>query len=131
MLIFEFKKLREQKDNFRAYEGKDGMRRFVDGYYAVAEPLAAMVGMVIGSKSSCMASLRRSLLQASVRDVLRMVSTGNGDYLRDPSRMFPGLANFDAEHNRPPNQAPNHGTTMLSHIFVDLADDVTVTTRKR
>lgn len=27
MLIFEFKKLREQKDNFRAYEGKDGMRR--------------------------------------------------------------------------------------------------------
>ena len=105
------------------------MRRFVDGYYAEAEPLAAMVGIVIGDKRDCVAALRRSILQAGVRDVLRMVSTGNRDYIREPSSMFPVLADFDTEHNRPPNQAPMHGTTVLSHIFVDLGDDVT--TRKR
>lgn len=124
-LIFEFKKLRDSNVSLRAYEGEDGMRRFVDGYYAEAEPLAAMVGMVIGDKGACIAAVRRSILQVSVRDSLRMVSTGKGDYLRDPSGMFPGLADFDTEHSRPPEQAPAHGTTMLSHIFVDLADDGT------
>ncbi|MBI5460781.1 MAG: hypothetical protein HY941_01170 [Gammaproteobacteria bacterium] len=122
-LVFEFKKLRDSKDSFRAYEGGDGMRRFVDGYYAAAEPLAMMVGMVIGDRRSCVAALRRSLMQADVRDTLCMVSTSKGDYLRDPSGMFPHLADFDTEHNRPPKQAPTHGTTMLSHIFVILADE--------
>lgn len=119
-LIFEFKKLRDNKGSLRAYEGEDGMQRFVDGNYAIAEPLAAMVGMVIGEQRGCIDALRRSLSEHGQHAALRMVPSGDGEYLRDPSVLFPRLANFDTEHSRPSEQATAHGTIMLAHIFVSL-----------
>jgi len=119
-LIFEFKKLEDTSNSCKIYRGKEGMRRFVDGDYAKGLPLALMVGMVIGDQNACMQGLRRSLLSTASKSDLRMVGDAVGALLRDPSRVFPGVAYFDTEHNRPPASAPSHGTLLLSHMFVPL-----------
>lgn len=119
-LIFEFKKIEATPGSYKIYRGKDGMRRFVDGEYAKGLPLALMVGMLIGDQNACMQGLYRSLLSAAAKSDLRMVNDASGALLRDPSAMFPGLAQFDTEHNRPAGSAPSHGTLLLSHMFVRL-----------
>lgn len=124
-LIFEFKKLEATPGSCKIYRGRDGMRRFVDGEYAKGLPLALMVGMVIGDQNNCLQSLRRSLLSTAAKADLRMVGDASGELLRDPSTMFPGVAHFDTEHNRPEASAPAHGTLLLSHIFVRLPDPPT------
>jgi len=119
-LIFEFKKLENTPNSCKIYRGKDGMRRFVDGNYAKGLPLALMVGMVIGDQNACLQGLRRSLLSTASKSDLRMVGDASGALLRDPSKVFPGVAYFDTEHNRPAGNAPTHGTMLLSHMFVPL-----------
>lgn len=120
LLIFEFKKLRPTKDSWKTYHGTEGMRRFVDGHYAIGRPLAFMVGMIIGDRLECIAGLRRSILSPGTLSDLRMVSRGAGEYIFDPSLHFPSTAIFDTEHNRPASKAAKHGTILLSHLFVDL-----------
>lgn len=83
-------------------------------------PLALMVGMVIGDQDACVQGLRRTLLSTASKSDLRMVGDASGALLRDPSRVFPGIAYFDTEHNRPSASAPSHGTLLLSHMFVPL-----------
>ncbi|WP_194965957.1 hypothetical protein [Polaromonas sp. Pch-P] len=119
-LIFEFKKLEATNGSCKIYLGQNGMRRFVDGEYAKGLPLALMVGMLIGDESACVQTLRRSLLSTAETADLRMVGDASGALLREPSGMFPGVAQFDTEHNRPAASAPSHGTMLLSHIFVRL-----------
>jgi hypothetical protein len=119
-LIFEFKKLEATPGSFKIYRGKEGMRRFVDGEYAKGLPLALMVGMLIGDQSACVQGLRRSLLSVAAKSDLRMVGDASGALLRDPSTMFPAVALFDTEHNRPAASAPSHGTMLLAHMFVRL-----------
>lgn len=121
-LIFEFKKLEATPGSCKIYRGKHGMRRFVDGEYAKGLPLALMVGMLIGEQSVCVQNLRRSLLSVAAKSDLRMVGDATGSLLRDPSTMFPEVAKFDTEHNRPASSAPSHGTMLLSHMFVRLPD---------
>lgn len=121
-LIFEFKKLEAKPTSCKVYRGRDGMRRFVDGEYAKGLPLALMVGMVIGDEVACVQTLRRSLLSPAAKADLRMVSNGSGALLREPSVVFPEVAHFDTEHNRPAAIAPPHGTMLLSHMFVRLPD---------
>lgn len=119
-LIFEFKKLEAKTTSCKIYQGEKGMRRFVDGNYAKGLPLALMVGMLIGDGDACVQTLRRSLLSSAAKADLRMVSNGGGALLREPSVVFPGVAHFDTEHNRPAAIAPPHGTMLLSHMFVRL-----------
>ena len=119
-LIFEFKKLEAKTTSCKVYRGRHGMRRFVDGEYAKGLPLALMVGMVIGDRDACIQALRRSLLSTAAKADLRMVGDGSGTLLREPSVVFPGVAHFDTEHNRPASIAPPHGTMLLSHMFVRL-----------
>lgn len=122
-LIFEFKKLSEKPRSWRNYREEDGMRRFVDGNYAHGLPVAMMVGMVIGSTDTCVDGLKRSLLARGSLDDLRMVSRGDKKFITEPSTMFPGIALFDTEHNRPAEMAPSHGTMLLSHMFVSMPNE--------
>lgn len=120
LLIFEFKKLRATKDSWKTYHGTEGMRRFVDGHYAIGRPLAFMVGMIIGDRLECIAGLRRSILSPGTLSDLRMISRSGGQYIFDPSLHFPQTAEFDTEHNRPASKAAKHGTILLSHLFLDM-----------
>lgn len=118
-LTYEFKKVRAVGDSWRVYQGISGMRRFVDGYYAKQQPVAAMVAMTMEETAHCISSLRRSLSIDGVRSELQMLPDPEGRYLREPS-FFPGRAAFDTEHKRPTDQAPPHGATLLAHIFLAL-----------
>jgi hypothetical protein len=118
-LTYEFKKLKADGDSWRAYQGKDGMRRFVDGYYAKQQPVAAMVAMTLDDTNRCIDGLRRSLLIDGTRDSLKMLPDRAGRYLREPSQVFSAAA-FDTEHKRPLDQAPPQGATTLAHLFLAL-----------
>lgn len=118
-LTYEFKKLKAKGDSWRAYQGKNGMRRFVDGYYAKQQPVAAMVAMTLDDNKRCIDGLRRSLLIDGTRDSLKMLPDGAGRYIREPSQVFPTAA-FDTEHKRPLDQAPPQGATTLAHFFLPL-----------
>jgi hypothetical protein len=118
-LIFEFKKVTSSGDSWRQYRGENGMRRFVDGIYARGQPLALMVGMLMDSEPACIQGLRASLQSPGSRQDLRMVQIAN-EWLCTPSTAFPGLADFDTEHNRPVREAPAHGTMLLSHLFISM-----------
>jgi hypothetical protein len=122
VLIFEFKKLQATKSSAKNYRGVDGMRRFIDGNYAKGLPLAIMVGMLIGDKENCIDTLRRSILSVAGKTDLRMVADPGGNLIQEPSLLFPALADFDTEHNRPTDRAPSHGTMRLSHVFVQMPE---------
>lgn len=116
-LVYEFKKLRDTDTSRKTYQGEDGMLRFVSGYYSVGQPLAAMVGMVIGDPAECINAMKRSLNVPGVRSSLSMVPD-NAEYVRAPSTTLDPVALFDTEHRRPADQAPGgNGTTTLAHIF--------------
>lgn len=118
-LTYEFKKLKAKGDSWRTYQGERGMRRFVDGYYAKHQPIAAMVAMTLDDTKRCIDGLRRSLLVDGMRDSLKMLPDRDGRYLREPSQVFPTAA-FDTEHKRPLDQAPPQGATTLAHLFLAL-----------
>ena len=118
-LTYEFKKVKATGDSWRTYQGTSGMLRFVDGYYAKQQPVAAMCAMTLEESTRCIDSLRRSLSVSGVQSALQMLPDPEGKYLREPS-FFPESAAFDTEHKRPTDQAPPHGTTLLAHIFLAL-----------
>ncbi|MFM7460644.1 MAG: hypothetical protein ACKO15_07405 [Burkholderiales bacterium] len=119
-LVYEFKKLRDNDTSRKTYQDEDGMMRFVNGYYSVAQPLAAVVGMIIGEPANCIDALKRSLIVPGVRSSLFMVPD-NSQYVRTPSTTLVPVAQFDTEHRRPTDQAPGgNGTTTLAHIFFAL-----------
>ncbi|WP_139349743.1 hypothetical protein [Thioalkalivibrio denitrificans] len=116
-LTFEFKKI--TTSNLGAYRGDGGMKRFVDGDYAIGKPLAFMVGISRPGDMAPIKHLRRSLMNKATQRVLRMVRDGSGRYLVEPSEAVPGFCQFDTEHNRPRGKAPAHGTITLGHIFLE------------
>lgn len=123
-IIFEFKKLRATDNrSLSDYKGTDGMRRFVDGYYAIGLPMALMVGMVIGDKAACVDKLQRSILSPKDLSDLCMIDDKTGNYIIAPSFLFPGVATFDTEHKRPASKNRVHNTIILSHLFVELPSE--------
>jgi len=118
-LTYEFKKLKAKGASWRVYQGEQGMRRFVDGYYAKHQPVAAMVAMTLDDNKRCIEGVRRSLLMAVTRTSLAMLPDPEGRYIREPSQVF-SKATFDTEHKRPLDQAPPQGATTLAHIFLAL-----------
>lgn len=120
MLIFEFKKLKDSKSSWSTYCGPEGMGRFVDGHYAIGLPNAVMVGMVIGETGACVNGLKRSMQSLARRGDLRMLTREEEKVIFEPSILFPNVASFDTEHNRPEEKAPPHGTIMLSHLFLPM-----------
>lgn len=114
-LVFEFKKLTASN---RSRYLKDGVKRFVDDYYAPGEPLALMVGMLKPGDGTQVDKLIRVFKNKGTQSTLRMVPNEDGEYVREPSEFFPDQARFNTEHNRPEDQAPPGGTTAVAHVFL-------------
>lgn len=117
ILVFEFKKLGSRA----TYRGRGGMARFVDGNYALGQPLAVMVGILCDNSMAdgIIESLRRSLLQKATQSGLSMVADVDGRRVRMPSVVLAGSANFDTEHRRPQGKGhPLTNTTTLAHAFL-------------
>lgn len=119
-LVFEFKKVKS--NSLATYKNESGMRRFVDGYYSVKQPLAAMVAIIeAGTEKDISDNLIRALSHKDSYNNLRMVQNSKGEYIRRPSELLESIAAFDTEHSRPKDQAPVCGTTTLSHILLESA----------
>lgn len=117
ILVFEFKKLGSRA----TYRGRGGMARFVDGNYALGQPLAVMVGILCDDSMAdgMIESLRRSLLQKAIQSGLSMVADADGHRVRMPSVVLAGSAKFDTEHRRPQGKGNSlTNTTTLAHIFL-------------
>ena len=119
-LVFEFKKLDRHSRARNKYLGKDGLGRFVTGIYSRSQPVAAMVGILLDTFDEVVPALRNALGNAATAAALRLCQLPNGDFYDRPSRLFPA-ADFDTEHERPPDLAPNHGTIRVAHLFLTFA----------
>lgn len=119
-LIFEFKKLSHNKTERDSYTGESGMLRFITGEYSLGKPVAAMVGILIVHRDDCVPVLSKWLNSADAKAVLHMETIG-GRQTRSPSALFAD-AQFDTEHLRPVKKGPEHGTIIISHLFVDFPD---------
>lgn len=132
-LVFEFKKLGSSKPRRDAYCGEEGMLRFVTGEYSKLQPLAVMVGILIEHPDDCLPPLIRFLDSAEAKTVLHL-ETVAGKNRHIPSRFFPDESPFDTEHLRPADRAPEHGTIVISHLFLEpagLPDRKAKVTRRR
>lgn len=118
-LVFEFKKLSESS-SLTTYCGKQGMRRFVDGDYALRQPLAIMVGLLEGKGSGnvIVNDLCKYLSKGRVVSSLQMVSGNNNQYIHRPSIALKSAAEFDTEHLRLAIKSPPNSNITISHIFL-------------
>lgn len=116
-LVFEFKKLNHQKAKRDTYVGEEGMLRFITGEYSKGEPVALMVGILTAHDDDTVPPLLRRLDEPTVRAQLYM----GKQRICKPSGLF-GCARFDTEHIRPKDRAPDHGTIVISHLFLGFPD---------
>ena len=118
-IIFEFKKLSHQKGSRKLYYNDKGMGRFIDGDYAKRQPLALMVGILMSPREDCVPPLMQVISSNGVAGELNMLKNSDGKVITEPSEMFSNSAEFDTEHSRPVEMAPEHGTITISHMFVE------------
>lgn len=116
-LVFEFKKLNRHKKTHNQYLGKDGLARFVTGIYSRGQPVAVMVGILLDSFDEVVPTLRTTLGEAATSATLRLCHRPNGKIIDRPSLLF-SAADFDTEHSRPMDLAPEHGTIRVAHLFL-------------
>lgn len=115
-LVFEFKYLDHRSTPRKKYMGEDGMLRFITGEYSIGDPMAVMVGILKFHKEDCVPPLLRFLNSADAKSSLYMETT-NSSQVRAPSEFF-SQADFDTEHLRPMEKGPEHGTIVISHLFL-------------
>jgi hypothetical protein len=118
--VFEFKKLNRLARSRKQYLGERGLLRFVTGIYGGRQPVAAMVGILIDPIERCVPPLRDALSDATLGPPLRLRSGSVGQPYDRPSRLFPGTADFDTEHDRAPELA-DRGAIRVAHVFVGFA----------
>lgn len=123
-LIFEFKRVDQLDSKRKIYCGEEGLLRFVTGKYSEKEPVAVMVAILLRSRSDAWDPLRKRLTQAGTLSSARMLKCPAKGYLRSPSDLFPGDVEFDTEHLRSPDLAPEHGTIRVSHMCLEFPADV-------
>lgn len=114
-LVYEFKKI--DGNNARTltkYWGPEGMGRFIEGDYAIKQPVVLMAGIVTSSKTACVGTLKTTL--ASQR--CEKLSWRNAVRTIEPSQSFQE-AHFDTEHLRPPDKQPPTGYVRICHVFLD------------
>jgi hypothetical protein len=116
-LVFEFKKLGCYARHRTHYLRKEGLGRFVTGIYSSRQAVAAMIGILIDSEDKVVPPLRDALSDPALAAELRLRPTATGDTFERPSILFQA-ADFDTEHERDADLAPNHGTIRVAHIFL-------------
>lgn len=122
-LIFEFKKLR--KSDQRKYYGSTGMLRFITGtYHAHAPHVAFMIGLIDGQNAvdQLKASLKR--LPLAVGE-LHTLTSPEGELVRNPSKEFPNLVDFDTVHSR--TSIGDVADLVLCHLFLQLIPETAAT----
>jgi len=117
-LIFEFKKLSWRASSRKSYIDQ-GLQKFVSGIYSVRQPVALMVGILLGTRDEAVGGLRKALAHRPTAAKLRLCKDGDERFVLDPSTLFPARADFDTEHLRPADKAPAHGTIRVAHMFVE------------
>ena len=120
-IVFEFKKLDRYARSRGQYLGEDGLGRFVTGIYGEEQPVAVMVGMVLDPVCTVVPPLRAALAEDRNVEELGLRRAPNGEFCRAPSLLFPTVAEFDTEHERPEHLAPEHGTIHVAHVFLSFA----------
>lgn len=114
-LVYEFKKIDGNKAaTLNKYWGPDGMGRFINGDYAIKQPVVVMAGIVLSSKTTCVGAMKATLAskrcsQLSWRNAVRTI---------EPSQNFKE-AHFDTEHVRPADKQPPAGYVRICHLFLD------------
>lgn len=116
-LVFEFKKLSRSARSRNLYLGEDGLGRFVSGIYGRGQQVAVMVGILNDLESRIVPPLLCALANSEIINSLRIKPTSDGHSFSQPSLLFQE-ANFDTEHERNADLAPNHGTIRVAHIFL-------------
>lgn len=131
-LVFEFKKLNGKARARGHYLGKDGLLRFVTGSYGAQQPVAAMVGLLTEPFDECVPPLRDALSDALLGPPLCLRHQAGSPPFEKPSKLF-AAADFDTEHDRPPEIAPTHGWIRVAHFFLPFGYAVPKTkpTKKR
>lgn len=117
-LVYEFKKIDHTKRTQNKYWGPDGMGRFIDGEYAIKEPVVLMAGIVTSAKANCVSELKSALTSTRCAQL----SWRNSERTIEPSQSFPNEAHFDTEHLRHPSKVPATGYIRICHLFLDFPD---------
>jgi len=114
-LVYEFKKIDgNYPRTLTKYWGADGMGRFIDGDYAIKQPVVLMAGIIVSPKAACVTTLKTTL--ASKR--CEKLSWRNATRTIEPSQSFQE-AYFDTEHLRPADKQPSAGYVRICHLFLD------------
>jgi|TARA_R110000824_G_C15228638_1_gene678248 hypothetical protein len=116
-MVFEFKKLDGKTKDRREYLGANGLGRFVSGIYSRGQPLAAMVGILLDRFDVVVPPIHRSLGEQKTIDSLGICVREDGPAIRRPSEIFSD-ADFDTEHLRSAELAPQSGSIHVAHIFL-------------
>jgi hypothetical protein len=117
-LVFEFKKLNRLARSRTHYLNENGLLRFVTGIYGQHQPVAAMVGILVDPFDRCVPTLRGALSDATLGPPLRLRPGSAGHPYDRPSRLFPGAADFDTEHDRPSEGPGANGVIRVAHLFL-------------
>ncbi len=101
-LTFEFKKLKDHPDSRKAYYGGNGMGRFLRGIYSPKHPFGIMVAIIEnGADQTCVNKLKQRMRDPEINTLVDYIpDEGTGEWLREPSREMPNLADFDTQHIR-------------------------------
>ena len=129
-LVFEFKKLDRLARSRTQYLSEHGLGRFVTGNYSRGQAVAVMVGMLTDPEEQVVPPLRNELAGAARVATLRLRLRPGGEAFDRPSLLFPA-ANFDTEHERDADLAPEHGTIRVAHLFLEFGYPVAQQTRRR
>lgn len=116
-LVFEFKKVSRHGRSRQQYLGANGLGRFVTGLYSCRQPVAVMVGVLTDPAELVVPALLKALSNPAIASALKVRSRASGTNYDRPSLLFPA-ADFDTEHDRPPDLAPSHGSIRVAHLFL-------------
>lgn len=114
-LVYEFKKIDgDSTKTLTKYWGPQGMGRFIDGDYAIKQPVVFMAGIVISRKTACVSTLKATLASKKCEHL----RWHNASRAIEPSKAFKE-AHFDTEHVRPTDKQPPSGYVRICHLFLD------------
>jgi hypothetical protein len=116
-MVFEFKKMNAKANARREYLGSSGLGRFVTGIYSRGQPVAAMVGILLDPFDAVVPPIHQALGEQATIASLNLCACNDGGVYQRPSQIF-SVADFDTEHRRPSDLAPQGGSIHVAHIFL-------------
>lgn len=116
-MVFEFKKMNAKTKARGEYLGPNGLGRFVTGIYSRGQPVASMVGILLDPFDAVVPPIHQALGQPATIASLNLCACDDGNIYQRPSLIF-SVADFDTEHRRAADLAPQCGSIRVAHIFL-------------